>query len=317
MGFFVAGELLAQRANSSWEQVLSGSFFAPLNMGRTGFAANLDGANVAVPHARLDGQIRTLPWDRSGGFGAAGAVTSTASDMAKWMLMHLNRGAYQGKQILKSETVDAIFSPAMVGEVSFSEAPPINTNSSFSYGLGWNTYNYKGQMIVEKGGGLDGIRTVVTLIPELKLGICVLTNLNLTLLPEAIRAKFLEQYLGKNETDVQAEIKSKQAELFNLLKKEERPKDALPLGHQLEQYTGLFESQLYGLFKLVIENKQLIIEAGPARWKGTLTPWSNDTFILEWPTVNSGNQRVTFMFGPNNQAIELQTETLGIFKRKT
>ena len=51
VGFFVAGELLAQRANSSWEQVHSGSFFAPLNMERTGFAANLDGANVAVPHA--------------------------------------------------------------------------------------------------------------------------------------------------------------------------------------------------------------------------------------------------------------------------
>ena len=32
-----------------------------------------------------------------------------------------------------------------------------------------------------------------------------------------------------------------------------------------EQYTGLFESQLYGLFKPVIENKQLIIEAGLLR----------------------------------------------------
>ena len=51
--------------------------------------------------------------------------------------------------------------------------------------------------------------------------------------------------------------------------------------------------------------------------EGNIDPWSNDTFILEWPTVNSGNQQVTFMFGPNNQAIELQTETLGIFKRKT
>ena len=62
-------------------------------------------------------KTRTLPWDRSGGFGAAGEVISTASDMAKWMLMHLNRGAYQGKQVLKSETVDEIFFTGATGEV--------------------------------------------------------------------------------------------------------------------------------------------------------------------------------------------------------
>lgn len=203
----------------------------------------------------------------------------------------------------------------MVGEVSFSEAPPIDKNSSFSYGLGWNNYNYKGKTIVEKGGGLDGVRTVVTLIPELKMGITVLSNLNLTMFPEAVRAKFLEICLGNSDTDLQAAINEKEQKLALLLQKEE-PKNPQPMGHELQQYTGVFESQLYGDFKIIVQDNQLAVEAGPARWRGTLTFWSNDSFILEWPTVNSGNQQVTFTFGPDNRAIEFQTETLGIFKRK-
>jgi CubicO group peptidase (beta-lactamase class C family) len=316
VGFFVAGELLGKIFNTSWEKAISTQLFIPLQMQRSGFKTNLDQQNVAAPHAVIDGKIAVIALDRTGGFPGADGITSTAADMARFMIMHLNGGVFQGKSLLKQTTVQEIFAPSMVSEVSFTEAPPINPNASFSYGLGWGNYNYNGFMIVEKGGALDGVRTNVTLVPELKLGICILSNLNLTLLPEVIRAKFLERYLGKSRMNVEAEFQKMEKPIENLFKIEPKPPNALPPSHSLEQYTGVFESTLYGLIKIRKENEELILEAGPALWKGRLLPWSNDTFSLLWPTINSGHEQVTFMFGPDNRAIEIQTETLGTFRRK-
>jgi CubicO group peptidase (beta-lactamase class C family) len=316
VGFFVAGELLGKIFKTSWEKAISTQLLIPLEMKRSGFATPLDEQNVAAAHAMINGKIAVIASDHVGGFPGADGITSTAADMAQFMIMHLNGGVFRGKRLLKQATVREIFTPSMVSEASVSEAPPINPNASFSYGLGWGNYNYNGFMIIEKGGALDGVRTNVTLIPELKLGICILSNLNLTLLPEVIRAKFLEKYLGKSRMNIEAGILQVEESIENLFKIAPKPPGALPPSHSLEQYTGVFESTLYGLIKIKVENGGLVLEAGPALWKGQLRSWSNDTFTLLWPTINSGNEQVTFMFGPDNRAIEMQTETLGTFRAK-
>lgn len=154
----------------------------------------------------------------------------------------------------------------------------------------------------------------MTLIPELNLGITVLANLNLTLFPESIRAKFLEEAVGKASSDVQKEIMESQAKLIQLIAPEAQPKTVLPMAHKLEEYTGKFTSELYGVFNIEVKNQALIIKAGPAAYEGTLTHFSNDTFLLKWPAINSGNQKISFVFGPEGLPSELNTETLGSFK---
>lgn len=310
VGYFVAGELLAALTGASWSDAIQKTILTPLQMNRSGFASNLDSANVASSHALIDGKVVKIEADRTGGFPAAGAITSTATDMTKWMTLFLS-----GKDsILTPDTIQELFTPAIVGEISFTEAPPISKETGFNFALGWDTYYYKGHQIVEKGGGLDGVRTLVTLIPELQMGITILTNLNLTLLPESIRAKFLEEVIAKSEIDLQKEIAANQDKLMQMIQPEEKPKTVLPMAHKPENYTGNFASELYGKFSIESENKNLIVKAGPDGYKGTLTHWSNDTFMLSWPAINSGNQQITFTFGPTGKATGFTTETLGTFK---
>lgn len=52
---------------------------------------------------------------------------------------------------------------------------PYNTHFS-TYGLGWGISDVMGYKQVSHTGGLAGMVTQITLIPELKLGIIVLTN---------------------------------------------------------------------------------------------------------------------------------------------
>ncbi len=310
LGYFAAGELLGKVTSSSWEEAVRNTLLIPLKMERSGFAENLDKKNVAYAHAIIDGTVKTIPWDPTGGFPAAGAITSTAADMAKWMALFLQNG----KSLLKPETVQKLLEPAMVGEVSFSEAPPIDENSSFCFSLGWDNYHYQDQLIVEKGGGLDGIRTVVTLIPELKVGITILCNLNLTFFPEAVRTKFLELYAGKSDRDLQSEIRERSEELSKIIASPKKPTSPLP-GLPFKDYNGVFVSELYGTFEVTGDKNPLTVKAGPGSFTGTLEHWSNNTFLLHWPVINSGYELVTFTFGPEGKPTSMQTEALGTFTK--
>lgn len=306
LGYFAAGELLKAVSGQPFDQAVQATLLTPLDMARSGFAEKLMDQNTASPHAVVNGKLKVVPSDPTGGFPAAGAMTSTARDMAIWMMMLLSGG----QNILKEKTIRDMFVSSMSGTPEFSEAPPIDENSGFNFGLGWDNYHFNGALIVEKGGGLDGIRTVTTLIPEKKLGITILCNRNLTLFPEAVRAFFLEQHLGKASYDVQKAIKKSQKELDQLLAPEAPTQNPLP-AQALDTYTGDFKNSLYSPFKIIAENNQLFALVGPAQYKGTLKHDSGNTYLLSWPAINSGSERVTFVIGPDGKAFQIETETLG------
>src|SRR5262249_51562599 len=111
-----------------------------------------------------------------------------------------------GKQKLKSEKVKEIFKRSMVSKIDFTDLPPISDKTGFYYGLGVGSYDYAGHQIIEKGGALAGVRTILVLVPDKEAGIVILANLNLTAFPEAVRAYFLNQLLGIDPGANQKEI---------------------------------------------------------------------------------------------------------------
>lgn len=314
VNFFVAGEVLASLSKRTWIKAIQAALLTPLEMYRTGGVENLKSSNIASPHAKIDGSIRVVPRDASEIFVAAGGLSSTAMDMANWMIMHLNEGNYKGREVLSKEVVKEIFTPAMIVKPSFSEAAPINENSGFCYTLGWDRYNYLGKIIIEKGGALDGVRSVVTLVPELKLGIVVLANLNLSLLPEKIRAHFLELYVGKDASiDLEKSFAESEEAIVKLMQPIAKPKDVLPPPLPIKAYAGSYTNQLYGVFHVIKNGNELAVEAGDSGYRASLTHWSNNTFSLKWPRVNAASELVTFVLGPEGKVSEMQTESFGSF----
>lgn len=314
VGYFILGQLAKAMSGTEWRDLVRQGILQPLEMNRTGFAEQLSDPNAAKGYALVDGRLEEVVSDKSEKFLPAGGMTSTATDMAKYMIALLSGGG----KILTRGTVAEIFLPSMVAQVDFSEQPPIEATSGFSYGMGWGNYHYNGHMVVEKGGALPGVRTVVTLVPDRQIGIAVLTNLNLTLMPEAVRAKFLELYLGESSSDLQAEILSNQPTLSALTALPSWPDQPVPLAGSASDYAGTFVSDLYGLF--VIEpngSGELSLKAGPAQYPGLLSHYSSETFVLTWSHhATAGWQFITFTLAPDGKASGFQTETLGEFKRE-
>ena len=196
-GIFVAGEVAGRVANQSWNDLIEKRLFIPLKMTRSGTVVKgLQDNNLSAAHALIDGKIQVVEPSILDTTGAAGSGTSTASDMAKFMQLYLNKGSYNGQTILKPETVEEIFKRSMVSKLEFSELPPISETTGFYYGLGVDSYDYAGHHVIEKAGALAGVRTVMTLVPDKNAGIFIAANLNLTTFPEAVRAYYLNQLFG-------------------------------------------------------------------------------------------------------------------------
>jgi CubicO group peptidase (beta-lactamase class C family) len=315
-GFFVAGEVAAVASQQSWNDLIEIRLFKPLEMSRSGTQTkDLQNANATAAHALVDGKVVVVEPTKLDTTGAASSGTSTAADMSKLMLMFLNRGAYNGKQILKPETVEEIFKRSMVSKIDFSDLPPISDKTGFYYGLGVGSYDYAGHQIIEKGGALAGVRTILVLAPDLGAGIVVLANLNLTAFPEAVRAYFLNQLLGLDPQAGQKEIFADNEKLKELLAPPAAPKNPGKFNGTLQSLVGVYENDYYGRCEILQQGDALKVECGPAKYPATLKHWNNGAFLMQFPGATQVPSITTFMIGEDGNADGFANEAFGIFTR--
>jgi hypothetical protein len=204
----------------------------------------------------------------------------------------------------------------MVAGTTISELPPIAAHSGFSYTMGWANFHYRGVEVIEKGGALDGVRTVVCFVPKLNVGVAVVANRNLTALPEAVRAFVLEQLLGPADSDTQGEIKET-GDAIEEMFAARAPAPANPASPSvlLDSFAGTYENPLYTGFQIVVEGDVMRLEAGPAGKPATLAHLNHNTFLLDWGNVTSIPSQTTFIVGPDGVAVGFDIEDLGHFDR--
>jgi len=315
-GFFVAGEVAARASKQSWNDLVEKRLFKPLEMWRSGTVIKaLQDPNSTAAHALVDEKIVVVEPSDLDVTGAASSGTSTAADMSRLMLMFLNKGSYNGKQILKPETVQEIFKRSMVSKIDFTDLPPISDKTGFYYGLGVGSYDYAGHQIIEKGGALAGVRTIFVLVPDKSAGIVVLANLNLTAFPEAVRAYFLNQVLGLDPEAGQKEIFADNEKLKELLAPPPAPKDPGKFNGTLQSLVGIYENDYYGPCDIRQDRDALKVECGPAKYSATLKHWNNGAFLLQFPGATQVPSVTTFMIGEDGNAIGFSNEALGFFRR--
>jgi len=315
-GFFLAGEVAARASGQSWNDLVEKRLFKPLEMSRSGTVIKaLQDPNATAAHALVDGKIVVVEPSELDVTGAASSGTSTTADMSKLMLMFLNKGTYKDKRVLKAETVEEIFKRSMVSKIDFTDLPPISDKTGFYYGLGVGSYDFAGHQIIEKGGALAGVRTIIVLVPDKNAGIVILANLNLTAFPEAVRAYFLNQVLGIDPETDQKEIFARNEQLKKLMAPPPAPKDPGKFSGTLQSLVGLYENDYYGRCEIVQGGDALKVQCGPAKYPATFKHWNNGAFLMQFPGATQTPTVTTFMIGEDGKAESFENETFGIFTR--
>jgi CubicO group peptidase (beta-lactamase class C family) len=193
-GYVLAGECIKNISGISWDEFMRERFFKPLGMNQTLalFSEVKPGMNIAVPHSYFNGKVVKVAYDSMDNMAPAGSVVSSVNDMSKWVIANLDSGRIDGKQVIPYEAIARAKKPESI--LGRSRARFNRTHFNL-YGLGWMLEDYEGREIVSHTGGIDGFVTSVTLLPEEKLGIVVLTNTDHNGFYEALKWEIIDAFL--------------------------------------------------------------------------------------------------------------------------
>lgn len=130
---------------------------------------------------------------------SAGAIISSSTDMAQWVMMNLNDGIWKGDTLIDKEQQNRLWMPNNNYYISDGSKERTLGRYFAEYGLGWGLMDYFGTMVASHGGGYDGMYSRVVLVPDLKLGVVVLTN-SMEGIATPLTYYILNQYLKKGQS---------------------------------------------------------------------------------------------------------------------
>ena len=297
--FMTAGEIIPKVTGQSWAEFLKENIFVPLGMNNT-IALSKDissASNKSSAHTVVLDELKKIPYGRIDNLAAAGSISSSVNDMSKWVMMQLDNGNLDNKEIINY----IVISETRIPHSILGNGGHMFNKAHFSlYALGWFLEEYNGRKIVAHTGGVNGFVTSVAIIPEEKLGIIVLTNTDANNFYEALRNEIQDAYLGlpyrnysqvflqqqkRNDAEMQKQLKAKRDTIGN------HPPTALTL----KEYTGNYEHEVYGKMTIVLENDKLIIrfEHHKGRY-GTLEALGGNRFFCTYSDPLYGRKVLTF-----------------------
>jgi len=201
--YVVAGEVIATVSGQSWEDFVTARILTPLGMHScaTAFERLPDHDNIAAPHLVVDGTLATIPRLEIPLAGPAGAIQCSINGMAKWVQTQLAHGsAPGGATLFSAAAATEMWTPQTLEHGGGKIAELTHTHFQ-AYGLGWGLDDLDGFKHVAHNGGLPGMVTQVSMIPELNLGVIVLTNQQEGFALSAISLPILEGYAGLPRRD--------------------------------------------------------------------------------------------------------------------
>ncbi|MDH6165170.1 CubicO group peptidase (beta-lactamase class C family) [Variovorax boronicumulans] len=296
LGYLVAGMITERISGQRYEDFTTERLMKPLGFSHFGFSIDALGAaeDGARPHA-IDGDelhrsplspIRATP---------AGGINASVADLAKWARFLLD-GKADGRQLLSPQALREMTTP----RVHMGRSPYAEIGDSH-YGLGLFCEQYRGDRTVAHSGSWAGWSTLMTLLPERRAGVVVLTNRTPGGATPILTFAVLDRLCGREPVDWFGRLapKRKQAVAQQKLDKkaaaEVRHSGTRP-SHALEDYVGDYEHPAYG--RIHIEQRA---DGLAWRWRGAedqLLHRHYDVFITpDRPTIMHPSDRtLTFRY---------------------
>ncbi len=262
---FLAQGVLAQKIyGKSWEDQIKEKLFTPLGMvsSNTSMIDYEKAPDYSLGYKEKDGTIKKMKFANIDAFAPAGAINSNAKDMANWVMMWVNGGKFNGKEIIPATYYNqAISSQMIIGAGLPSKDQPDVFFSN--YGIAWFLANYRGHYRVEHGGNIDGFSTSTSFFPSDSIGIFVSVNQNGSAVPGIIRNNIADRLLGLKYKDWQRIQRSAYekniAAAKELIKADssQRKLGTKP-SHGINDYNGAYTNDGYGTI-LIESNKDTLI----------------------------------------------------------
>jgi CubicO group peptidase (beta-lactamase class C family) len=289
IGYLIAALAMEQATGETWQRIVERKLFEPLALKSTTAYASKARASgdFALPYLAAEGGAFTeLPYKEDSTMHAAGGISSSAEDLAKWLILNMNGGKYAGRQIIAASSLEEVLAPQINQRRDFYRF------KRYGYGLGWNIGTYNGDKFIHCFGEFHGFRPHVSFMPEHKIGVVVLVNESTEAfsLPDLIACDIYDHLRGRRTLNAKAnpEIDRYVADLQK--ERDERAKKAAAAATAaasatekksqptlpLTAYAGDYENPEWGKITIAATADTLSLRFGVIT--STLTHLNGDTF---------------------------------------
>ena len=239
------------------------------------------------------------------------------------MLIHLDEGRLpDGTRLFSDRTERELTSLVTPIAVTLPPAELLAQRMNFrGYALGFNVNDFRGRKLVSHTGGLTGYVSRLALVPELELGIVVLTNQESGEAFNSVIYPVLDHAMGAVPTDwVNAYLKVRErgrAATAEATQKAEAKRDAAAKPSlALPDYAGTYEDAWYGPIAIALEGagdaaKLVMRFAKTPGLVGDMEHWSRETFVVRWrDRALRADAYVTFSLDPDGAVVEARMKAV-------
>jgi CubicO group peptidase (beta-lactamase class C family) len=160
LGYGVLEEIITKVSGQPYEEFMRDEVFKPLGMTTSTIGTGAGIANSAVRYTAQGKPIAFYDFDHR----AASAVYTSAHELVRFGMFHLEDHLKDQRPVLKDSTLDAMHRRATPGD------------TASGYGLGWLIGNEQGTRVVSHTGGMPGVATTLKLYPQHNVVIVALAN---------------------------------------------------------------------------------------------------------------------------------------------
>jgi len=314
--YIVAGEVVKRASGISWDDFVETRILQPIGMNKSAcsFDRLKDKSDVIDAHAEVEGRVQVIARSVSKVDHSAGGINSNISDLCKWVSLLLNQGKYGPdlKSLYSAQIQKEIWSPQTI----ITSGDPGYYNTHFkSYGFGFFIEDVKGLKQLSHTGGLEGMVTQITIIPELQLGIIVLTNQEEGDAFTSITNTIKDGYLGLPRKDWVAELLAKRnlylahdKTITDPIWSEIKKIQANPPKIDFDIYSGTYRDPWLGEVFISVKNSKYWFDSKRSpKLTGELLPYKENSFVVKWNDRSMGADAfVIFRLNENGRADAMQ-----------
>ena len=314
--YIVAGEVVKRASGISWDDFVETRILQPIGMNKSAcsFDRLKDKSDVIDAHAEVEGKVQVIARSVSKVDHSAGGINSNISDLCKWVSLLLNQGKYGPdlKSLYSAQIQKEIWSPQTI----ITSGDPGYYNTHFkSYGFGFFIEDVKGLKQLSHTGGLEGMVTQITIIPELQLGIIVLTNQEEGDAFTSITNTIKDGYLGLPRKDWVTELladrnsdRAHDKTITDPIWSEIKKSQTNPPKIVFDIYSGTYRDPWLGEVFVSLKNGKYWFDSKRSpKLTGELLPYKENSFVVKWNDRSMGADAfVIFRLNENGRSDAMQ-----------
>lgn len=193
VGYFLLGKVVEAVSGKSYADYVGTYIFSPLGMNHSAATLEESKQNGLIAGYRnyfgmpVAGEP-DYPKEENGETVAAGYISSSISDMGRYLQMYLNSG-------------ESVISPESISKM-FYDGVPVDESGRTAYGMGWNYTTQFKQPMLFHSGLVENYTSNMFIIPEKNIGIVVLVNMNDYLVGNNLLGNIIMPLLGEEKASL-------------------------------------------------------------------------------------------------------------------